>query len=286
MGYNSTMPLQRDPAKWANATCAVCGKSFDHRADRPRQFCSMVCTGVGRVKTPRPSDPKFKAETVCPTCGKAFSYWLSWPRKYCSRPCAGVALSATTQTRYAATCEVCGERFSRVLSQPGRFCGQTCFGRWLSENRRGENNPQTGRRYELPAQQKRVTLTCQQCGAAYVVKMSHQTRSHFCSKPCLGAWQSENLAGENNRNWLGGHDPYYGPSWRPAMRAVRARDKVCTRCGKSPKDAGKALDVHHLKPFRTFGRDRHEEANRLDNLVALCPTCHTWTEWDTNRRSG
>lgn len=68
------------------------------------------------------------------------------------------------------------------------------------------------------------------------------------------------------------------------MRAARARDKVCQRCGKTPKEAGKALDVHHLVPFRQFGLARHAEANRIENLIALCNPCHLLTEWEGNRR--
>jgi DEAD/DEAH box helicase domain-containing protein len=43
-------------------------------------------------------------------------------------------------------------------------------------------------------------------------------------------------------------------------------------CGKTEKEIGKALDVHHKLAFRHFQDD--EEANQPDNLISLCPSCH------------
>jgi hypothetical protein len=40
-----------------------------------------------------------------------------------------------------------------------------------------------------------------------------------------------------------------------------------------------------LVPFKSFGVERHQEANRLDNLVSLCQLCHLNREWATNRRA-
>lgn len=49
---------------------------------------------------------------------------------------------------------------------------------------------------------------------------------------------------------------------------MRACDGVCRGCGKTPTANGRALDVHHIEPFRFSGD------NSLDNLVALCRSCH------------
>jgi len=37
-------------------------------------------------------------------------------------------------------------------------------------------------------------------------------------------------------------------------------------------ELGQKPDVHHIKPFRTF--DEPTEAHDLDNLIALCRSCH------------
>jgi DEAD/DEAH box helicase domain-containing protein len=82
----------------------------------------------------------------------------------------------------------------------------------------------------------------------------------------------------------------YGPSWPQARKAARARDGfICRQCG-APERAGRAHDVHHLKPFRTFGYIPGENrndlvANDLDNLVTLCPSCHQRAESARGKRS-
>jgi DEAD/DEAH box helicase domain-containing protein len=102
--------------------------------------------------------------------------------------------------------------------------------------------------------------------------------------------------------WLS--DPNdYGPQW-PAQRvAVRARDGFrCQACGApepaTPSPGGRREhDVHHKIPFRSFVADPSlrpglppelawQAANRLDNLVTLCPTCHRRAEAGVRLHSG
>src|SRR5512138_1733102 len=75
----------------------------------------------------------------------------------------------------------------------------------------------------------------------------------------------------------------YGPDWPRLRLAVRTRDGFrCRVCG-APEN-GREHDVHHKTPFRTF--TSIAEANRLDNLVTLCPTCHRSAEQNVRIRSG
>jgi DEAD/DEAH box helicase domain-containing protein len=75
----------------------------------------------------------------------------------------------------------------------------------------------------------------------------------------------------------------YGPGWANLRAAVRQRDGYrCQVCG-IPEN-GKSHHVHHIKPFRTFLSI--EEANRLENLVTLCPNCHRRAETALRIRSG
>lgn len=92
-------------------------------------------------------------------------------------------------------------------------------------------------------------------------------------------WKS----GEDNPNWKGGYDYYYGPDWPEQREKALKRDGYeCRRCGISneehkqqhPQNA--SLEVHHITPFIEF--DDHAEANRLENLIALCSTCHRLLE--------
>lgn len=87
---------------------------------------------------------------------------------------------------------------------------------------------------------------------------------------------SEKMSEDGNPNWMGGHRGYRGPSWTEELRErIREREgRTCPGCGTREEELERKLDVHHIIPFIYYGMDNHEEANREDNLVALCPSCH------------
>jgi len=76
-----------------------------------------------------------------------------------------------------------------------------------------------------------------------------------------------------------------GPNWEQQRNGARARDSYrCRHCG-APERPDRAHDVHHIAPFRTFGyvrgkNDHFLDANRLENLVTLCSSCHRRVEVD------
>jgi DEAD/DEAH box helicase domain-containing protein len=76
-----------------------------------------------------------------------------------------------------------------------------------------------------------------------------------------------------------------GPNWEEQRSQARARDGYrCRHCGV-PERPNRAHDVHHIEPFRTFGyvrgkNDQYLVANRLENLVTLCRSCHRRVEVD------
>lgn len=75
----------------------------------------------------------------------------------------------------------------------------------------------------------------------------------------------------------------YGPLWAAQRDAARARDGYrCQVCGAPEQD--EQHHVHHKRPFRTF--DSSVQANRLDNLITLCPRCHHRAELAVRVQSG
>ncbi len=75
----------------------------------------------------------------------------------------------------------------------------------------------------------------------------------------------------------------YGPHWSEIRAAVRARDGyTCAICGMP--EGERQHHVHHKIPFRNFS-DR-DTANRMENLVTLCPSCHRQAEQNVRMRSG
>lgn len=82
----------------------------------------------------------------------------------------------------------------------------------------------------------------------------------------------------------------YGPNWQHVRQKVLDRDgHRCTICGAEAKP-GQGLHVHHKRPFREFGyipgqNEHYIEANKPDNLVTLCPSCHRQAEAGQQARS-
>lgn len=75
----------------------------------------------------------------------------------------------------------------------------------------------------------------------------------------------------------------YGPGWQKTRDRVRARDKyTCQVCGAV--ETTRQHDVHHKTPFRAF--PSYVEANRLENLITLCHSCHRKVEENVRIRSG
>jgi hypothetical protein len=242
--------------------CDRCGQTFEALAKDIRRgrgrYCSKAC-----IKGPRAE--KWEAR-ACALCGESFTARHYKPTLFCSRACYNAAPRQRTSDplkQTASTCPTCGKSFTYYLCWPRTYCSHSC------------RNTALNLRSSYQA-------LCDQCGKEFETIPSQSAR--FCSQACWGGWMSVNRAGENSSNWRGGYDAYYGATWYPARRAARERDGICQDCGISPDILGKELDVHHIAPFRRFGRERHEEANRLDNLVSLCPTCHTTREWATNWR--
>jgi DEAD/DEAH box helicase domain-containing protein len=76
----------------------------------------------------------------------------------------------------------------------------------------------------------------------------------------------------------------YGPGWARIRDAVRKRDGYrCQVCG-APETGSRQHDVHHKIPFRAF--TSATDANRPENLVTLCPSCHRKVEQNVRIRSG
>lgn len=79
----------------------------------------------------------------------------------------------------------------------------------------------------------------------------------------------------------------YGPNWyAQRARALKRDEYTCQHCGKKGiKKVNRAgriywtVHVHHKKKIKLFVNLRTKEldyrkANRLSNLITLCPRCH------------
>lgn len=74
----------------------------------------------------------------------------------------------------------------------------------------------------------------------------------------------------------------YGLHWQDIRKLIRARDDFkCRVCGVT-ESLGEH-HVHHKVPFKLFSSA--EKANASDNLVTLCPNCHSLVESQVRVRS-
>jgi 5-methylcytosine-specific restriction endonuclease McrA len=172
--------------------------------------------------------------------------------------------------RVTLECEFCGEEYSEkhAKKDSSRFCSRECDGKWKSEAYAGEGNPN---------EYKQIEFTCEWCGKTDTGPPHKENR--FCSQSCMIEWRSREFSGEGHPRYKGGKDVDRGPSWERRKRKARERDNhQCQQCG-ADRDEASQLHVHHIIPFERFGIENHREANRLRNLITLCASCHSKTEW-------
>jgi|TARA_B100000809_G_C15101062_1_gene516939 DEAD/DEAH box helicase domain-containing protein len=66
-------------------------------------------------------------------------------------------------------------------------------------------------------------------------------------------------------------------------RRARERDQFrCQSCGVTEEQLGGRLHVHHRIPFRRFRSN--VEANKLEHLISVCPSCHQKEEAEIRRQ--
>lgn len=264
-------------------TCERCGEEYEElacRAERSR-FCSKECKSAWESENRSgENSPRWKEypRLNCEHCGTEYEVIPAREdeSRFCSKECldewrsehrSGADAYAWEGGSVTVVCVQCSQEFDvkPVREETARFCSRNCMSEWQGEHLVGEQNPYW--------QGGGITLECDYCGDKYELKKSEADGSRFCSRECLGRWQSEHWTGEDAPAWKGGSPRYYGPSWRRQReRALERDDHQCVICGKTD------VEVHHVQPFRTYGVENHDDANRLENLVCLCPTHHN--KWE------
>lgn len=202
----------------------------------------------------------------CPTCGESFkgeSGVKIHHQKIHNESIAGEEVE----------CDWCGEILQRkkyrIEKFDKQFCDEKCQGEYYDEHMEGENAV----RWD-GGKEKR---SCEICGDVFEARPQRDRK--LCSKECHGVYMRRIQSGEDHPNWKGGSNGYYGKNWNKQRRKARERDNFrCRDCGVSESNLDRELDVHHITPLRKF-KERDdiiwwEEANKLDNLISFCHTCH------------
>jgi 5-methylcytosine-specific restriction endonuclease McrA len=124
-------------------------------------------------------------------------------------------------------------------------------------------------------------LRCAQCRTYIAVPAWYAAivELHFCGDACRQHWVNEQ---PDLQPKMGQHSRRRGANWAEQARKARTRDGfACRVCSVSEEELGRQLDVHHKIPYRSF--QSNVEANRLENLIAVCPSCHAKLEAELRR---
>lgn len=170
-------------------------------------------------------------------------------------------------------CDYCGGDFKRNKNniEDHKFCGEECFSKYLVDNNiySKDNHPHWSG--------DRIKKECKFCGESYKVAPGLAEITSFCKQECQANWESKNRTGENHPLWEGGYDSYNKGNWTTVRKKVRkSRPNKCKKCGMKEEQHydkyDRDLDVHHIKPLKTF--DDPNKANNTTNLVVVCKSCH------------
>ncbi len=108
---------------------------------------------------------------------------------------------------------------------------------------------------------------CEECGKKITI---------YHNK-CKSCW-AKSRTKEQSPAWQGGLSfEEYGREFdHPLKEKVRFRDGyLCRMCGCSQLESGQQLSVHHI--------DYNKTNNVLNNLISLCRSCHTKTNFNRKR---
>jgi len=222
-------------------------------------------------------------EVECDNCGDVFDKSPAKversDRDFCCRDCYDEFghPGNNGDSRVEKTCDNCGETYKvyPCRADEARYCSRECadsgdyhltgedHGMWKGEE---------------------LEYTCETCGTEFR-RHGHIKNVRFCSKECYNAAKPDMVSGEDNPVWRGGWHHYYGANWdEQRAAAIERDDNTCQDCGVSGDELDRSLDVHHKKRIGWFREEYDapewwERANRLENLVSLCPSCHKKREW-------
>jgi hypothetical protein len=202
---------------------------------------------------------------TCADCGTEF-YDPKAQRTYCE-DCyspAGAKNGNYKDATETAECRRCGDSFEYYPSdKEGVYCPECVE----------EADDFLGTPYTETVDVERIERTCDYCDTGMVVLKCNrrQGNGRFCSNDCQNAWMSEQY---------GDGEAVYNGRWREVRRKVLERDSYrCQKCGVTALELGQNPDVHHVKPVRTY--DEPQNAHVVDNLIALCKSCHMQVEHGT-----
>lgn len=235
-------------------TCDNCNKELYRFKSliRPKHnYCSYKCKSEWQKKhLLQETNPNWKGGLIiqnCKLCMKEFSVkrYLKNKQQFCSWECHAKSMFK----RIKLICPICNKEFEtipyNINKYNRRYCSQKCHS-------------------IQKARDAVITKRCIICNKEFE-SMKGRRRKICDDVEC----RSKFYSGSRNFRWLGGKSYIKGikmSEWKQLSCAIMKRDNwLCQSCRKS----NDLLHVHHIVPYR-FSKD-----NSPDNLITLCPNCHS-----------
>lgn len=108
--------------------CPVCDNLFIRQYNNQR-YCTPECFHKARIQT-----------IICAGCNTPFETERK-DKIYCTPECGWKHRPTAPINQLTKQCEQCKKDFQLWPSESHRFCSVQCSSKWLSEFRKGENNP-------------------------------------------------------------------------------------------------------------------------------------------------
>lgn len=191
-----------------------------------------------------------------------------------------------SKDRVEIECDECGTIFREPASRADRatYCSRECrienfteIGKEAGKETRFEEEHEPWNKGLSIEESEKIQEVAEKTREAQLGEHHHpQTEFDEGNEP-WNKGKSGYMAGDKHPLYKDGFRGSYGESWYVNRPKVLERDDhECQNCGKTKEELGQEPDVHHIKPFRQF--EEAEEANKMENLIALCPQCHKLAE--------
>ncbi len=142
----------------------------------------------------------------------------------------------------------------------------------------GENNPMKRPEVRAKISGENNPMKRPEVAAKHKKPLSEEHKKHLSENHADVSGKNNPMFGKtkiNAPNWQGGKSfELYGEDFNEILKEqIRQRDNYqCQECGYFQKDLGYKLPVHHI--------DYNKKNNNPMNLISLCKSCHTQTNFD------
>lgn len=165
-----------------------------------------------------------------------------------------------------------------------QFCGRS----YQTKDYHVPNSKYCSRRCLGLAHRTQITTNCKFCGKEFTHKSARVSTAKYCSIPCRTKAQAKmgsvllrckhcdeefRCTPKSGKIYCSracvnkSHHAIWLPTFGTVRKAMKVRGliKNCEKCGYSEEP--RILGVHH--------KDNNRKNNELENLVVLCPNCHS-----------